>query len=145
MSISQTTITGSIRTPGNIDARVRAVVFTLSGSDFENDEIIAVGRVEAECDTENGDFRAVLWPNDRGLRGTTVYSMAFKFSDGSSVTGINDLYVRHSETPVTIEAMVAQAKIAEAIKPHALKTVLRSQFDPGAQLDPGTVYLVMEG
>lgn len=142
MAISQTTIMGSIKTPANIDAKVKGVIFTLSGADFENGEIIAVGRVEAECDAKNGDFHVTLWPNDRGLRGNTTYSTAFRLSDGSSVSGIGDLYVRHSDTPVALADVAAETNIAAAIRPYALQIMARTQFDQLEAPEPRTIYLV---
>lgn len=142
MAISQTTVTGSIKTPTNLDAKVRGVIFTLSGSDFENGEIVAAGRVEAECDAENGDFRVTLWPNDRGLKGNTVYSTTFKLSDGSSVTGIGDIHVRYSDMPVKFEDVVAEARLAAAVQPYGLKIMPREQFDQLGTPEPNIVYLV---
>lgn len=142
MSISQTTITGSIKTPANTDVKVNGVIFTLSAADFENGEVIAVGRVESTCDVENGDFHVTLWPNDRGLIGNTVYSVAFKLSDGSSVNGIGNIYVRHSDTPVTLEDVVAETKIAAGIQPYALRVMQREQFDSLEAPEPRAVYLI---
>ena len=142
MAISQTTIMGSIKTPTNVDAKVSRVVFTLSGADFENGEIIAVGRVEAVCDIQNGDFHVTLWPNDRGLNNNTVYSVTFKLSDGSSISGIGDIYVRHSDHPVTLEDVVAETMIARDIQPYSLRVMTQAQFDSLGVSEPQTVYLI---
>lgn len=142
MPISQTTITGSIKTPKNTDAAVTHVKFTLSGSDYEAGEIIAKQSVEAEVDTAQGDFTVTLWPNDRGIEGTTKYTMAFTFSDGSSVTSLKDIYVRYSPTPRTIEDIAAENKLAGAIKGFNLSVLTAAAYaalDPKA---PNTAYLI---
>lgn len=146
MSLSQTIVTGSLKTAKGLPAPVTQVTFRLKGSDYENGELIVIKDVFAEIvDTQKGTFSATLWPNDRGTRGDTNYSVAFRFGDGSSVTGLDDLYVRYSDTPVTLEDMEVQNRIADAVQPLALITVRRSEFDPERPMDPNAVYLILEG
>ena len=54
MPISQTTITGSIKTPDNADAAITSVTFTLEGSDHEAGELIAANTVYATVTTPTG-------------------------------------------------------------------------------------------
>lgn len=133
MPISQTTITGSVKTPDNQDAAITGVKFTLSGSDYEAGEIIAKKVVEANVTPEDGDFTVTLWPNDRGIEGTTKYTMAFTFADGSSVTSLKDVYIRHSDTPRTIEDIAAENKLAGALKGFDVRFVTAAEY---AALDP---------
>ena len=142
MAISQTTITGSIKTPDNQDAPVTEVIFTLTGSDYEAGEVIAKRAVPATVDTAQGDFTATVWPNDRGIEGNTKYTVTFKFADGSSVTNLKDIYVRHSPTPRTIEDIAAESKLAGAIKGFSVNILTAAQYaalDPKA---PNTAYLI---
>lgn len=145
MSLSQTTVTGSLKTAKGLPAPVTQVTFRLQGSDFEDGELIVIKDVHAETvDTKKGTFRATLWPNDRGTRGNTNYSVTFKFGDGSSVAGLGNLYVRYSETPVTLEDVEVQGRIADSVQPLGLVTLRRSEFDPELSLDPNAVYLILE-
>lgn len=142
MPISQTTITGSVKTPDNEDAAITGVRFTLSGSDYEAGEIIAKRVVDATVDTAQGDFSVTLWPNDKGIEGTTKYTMAFTFADGSSVTSLKDVYIRHSDTPRTIEDVAAENKLAGAIKGFSVVVLTAAAYaalDPKA---PNTAYLI---
>lgn len=142
MAISQTTITGSIKTPDNADAAVTGVKFTLSGSDYEAGEIIAKKVVEADVVPEEGDFSVTLWPNDKGIEGNTKYTMAFAFADGSSVTSLKDVYIRYSATPKTIEEIAAENKLSGAIKGFTviiLTAAAYAALDPKA---PNTAYLI---
>lgn len=142
MPISQTTITGSIKTPDDQDAAVTGVRFTLSGSDYEAGEIIAKKVVEATVTTATGDFEVTLWPNDMGIEGTTKYTMAFLFDDGSSVTNLKDIYIRYSPTPRTIEDVAAENKLAGAIKGFTVSVLTAAAYaalDPKA---PNTAYLI---
>lgn len=146
MAISQTTITGSFRNAKGVPAPITAVTFTLKGSDYEDGELIVLQPVQAEViDPEAGTFTATVWPNDRGSRGNTTYSLAFKFSDGSTVTGIGDLRVEYSETPVSLEEIETRTRLAGAVKPRGLQLIRRSAYEALPALDPNTVYLVMEG
>ena len=142
MPISQTTITGSFKTPDNLDAPITGVTFELSSSDYEAGEIIAKKTVPATVDTPNGDFTVTLWPNDRGVEGNTKYTMRFTFADGSSVTGLKDIVVRHSDTPRTIEDVAAENKLAGAIKGFSVVVLTAAAYaalDPKA---PNTAYLI---
>lgn len=142
MPISQTTITGSVKTPDNQDAAITGVKFTLSGSDYEAGEIIAKKVVEATVTPEDGDFSVTLWPNDRGIEGNTKYQMAFTFSDGSSVTTLKDIYVKYSATPQTIEDIAAENKLMGAIKGFSITVLTAAAYaalDPKA---PNTAYLI---
>lgn len=146
MTLSQTTITGSFKTPKGAPAPITDVVFKLKGSDYEDGELIVVAEAPAESiDTEAGTFSATLWPNDRGSRGDTRYTVVFRFADGSTVTGISDLYVRYSDTPVTLEDMDFQTRAGAAVKPYGLVIVRQSQFDPEGPMDPNSVYLILQG
>ena len=142
MPISQTTITGSVKTPDNSDAQITAVSFALSGSDYEAGEIIAKNSVSAAVTPEAGDFTVTLWPNDRGINGDTTYEMKFSFSDGSSVTGLRNIYVKHSDTPKTIEDVAFETIAAGKVKPMALVVLTQSQYDAMAQKAENTAYLI---
>lgn len=140
MPISQTTITGSVKTPANADAKITGVTFKLSGSDYEGGEIIAANTVVGSVVTEAGDFFVTLWPNDRGLLGTTQYSMTFSFSDGSTIPGLTSIYVRHSDTPKTIED-VAFETMAYSIKAVSIMVVTAANFQVITK-QPNTLYLI---
>lgn len=142
MTISQTTITGSIKRPDNTDAAITEVTFTLKSMDFEDGECIARNSVAAEVDTRNGDFMIVVWPNDAGLKGNTTYDVSFKFSDGTTIDALRDVYVRSSSDSQTLEDVVAQAGIGKAIAPYALKLLSRAAFDALPTAEPNTLYLV---
>ena len=146
MSLSQTIVTGSLKTAKGLPAPVTQVTFRLKGSDYEDGELIVIKDVHAEVvDTKKGTFRATLWPNDRGTRGNTNYSVNFKFSDGSSVAGMGDLYVRYSDIPVTLEDIEVQDRIADAVQPLGLVTIRRSEFDPEQPMEPNAVSRILEG
>lgn len=140
MPISQTTITGSVKTPANADAAITGVTFKLTGSDYEAGEIIAANTVSGSVVTGSGDFTVTLWPNDRGMVGTTQYSMAFTFADGSSVPGLTNIYVRHSDTPKTIED-VAFETLAGSIKTPGIVITTAADFDSLTK-NPNTLYLI---
>ncbi|MFC3628190.1 hypothetical protein ACFOM8_01885 [Paracoccus angustae] len=142
MPISQTTITGSVKTPDDQDAAITGVKFTLSGSDYEAGEIIAKKVVEADVTTATGDFTVTLWPNDKGIEGTTKYTMAFTFDDGSSVTSLKDIYVRHSDTPKSIEEIAADNKLAGAIKGFTVQIITAAQYAALNPKAPNTAYLI---
>ena len=142
MPISQTTITGSVKTPANRDAAITEVTFKLVGSDYEDGEIIAANTVTATTIEVDGDFEVTLWPNDAGMEGNTTYDMGFEFSDGSSVPGLKKVYVRASETPKTIEDVAFETKVAGAVKPYSLQVVTQTQYDGLPTKAPNTVYLV---
>lgn len=140
MPISQTTITGSVKTPANADAQITSVTFRLEGSDYEAGEIIAANSVSADVTTETGDFEVTLWPNDRGLKGTTKYTMSFSFNDGSSVPGLTSIYVRHSETPKTIEDVAFETDIG-AIRNVAIILTTAAGFEIETKV-PNALYLI---
>ena len=142
MPISQTTITGSVKTPAAADAAITGVTFKLSGSDYEAGEIIAANTVTADVTTATGDFTVTLWPNDAGMEGNTTYAMSFTFDDGSTVPGLKSIYVRASETAKTIEDVAFETKAAGAVKPYALQVLTQAQYDGLATKAPNTVYLV---
>lgn len=142
MAISQTTITGSIRRPDNSDAAVTEVLFTLSGVDFENGETIAINSVSAEVDTATGDFIISVWPNDAGLMGTTAYSVAFKFSDGSSIPALQQVYVRASSTDRRLDEIIAEAKIKPLLGPYDFRILTRAAYDGLTEKSATTFYLL---
>lgn len=142
MPISQTTITGSVKTPANADAQITGVTFKLSGSDYEAGEIIAVNTVAGAVVTEDGDFEVTLWPNNRGMTGDTTYSMAFTFSDGSSVPGLKSIYVQHSDTPKSIEDVAFETIAAGKVKPMNLVVMTQAQYAALATKLPNTAYLI---
>ena len=142
MPISQTTITGSVKTPANRDAAITEVTFKLVGSDYEDGEIIAENTVAATTIEADGDFEVTLWPNDAGMEGNTTYEMAFKFKDGSSVPGLKKVFVRASDTPKTIEDVAFETKVAGAIKPYNFQVITQAQYDQLSAKAPNTVYLV---
>ncbi|MDF3606348.1 hypothetical protein PE067_09470 [Paracoccus sp. DMF-8] len=142
MPISQTTITGSFKTPVNADAQLTDATFKLSGSDFEGGEGITANTVTAAVVTEDGDFTVTLWPNDRGMTGGTSYAVSFRFSDGSTMTMPKALVVSHSDTPVTLEDVVFENQARGAVKPNALRILTQAQYDALTPKDPNTVYLI---
>lgn len=140
MPISETTITGSFKTPGNTDAQIISATFTLEGSDYEGGENIVVNSVAATVSPETGDFSVTLWPNDRGMKGNTRYSVAFAFSDRSKFTGLNSIYVRHSDTPITLEDVAFDTEI-EAIKSHKIVITTAAAFATLPK-SPFTLYMI---
>tara|TARA_Y100001951_G_C11274459_1_gene260909 strand:+ start:982 stop:1416 length:435 start_codon:yes stop_codon:yes gene_type:complete len=142
MPISQTTITGSVKTPDNSDAQITEISFKLTGSDYEAGELIAVNTTFGSVTTAAGDFTVDLWPNDMGMEGNTKYTVTAKFSDGSSIPGLKDIYVKYSDTPKTIEDVAFETKAAGAIKPMALVVLTQAQYDALATKSPTTAYLI---
>lgn len=143
MAISQTTITGSFITAKGVPAPITEVVFQLKGSDYEDGQLIVIKEVSAETiDTEAGTFSATLWPNDRGMRGNTSYSVVFRFSDGSKVTGVDNIVIRHSANPVTLEDVEVETKLLGAVAPYKLVILRQSEYDALPALAAGTLYLV---
>lgn len=142
MPISQTTITGSLRRPNNADAAVTGISFRLSASDHENGEWVVVNTVAGVVDTPDGDFTVTLWPNDMGMFGNTTYSVSLTFSDGSTVTDMKQVYVRYSETPITMEDLAFEALARVAVLPYKLKMVTADQYANENPKDPLTAYLV---
>lgn len=144
MAISQTTITGSVKSPAGSGARLCSVIFTLSGSDFEAGEMITAGPVPATVDPDTGTFRVTLWPNDRGRSGDTRYSVAFAFADGATVPDLQSLWVRHSDTPVALADAVVESKLAGLIAPLSLRILHRGEFDALEPRDPSAIYLILK-
>lgn len=142
MPISQQDITGSITTPANSPAAITGVTFTLNKSDFEAGEIIAVNTVAATVDTQTGDFEVTLWPNDAGMDGTSSYTMAFTFSDGSKVTGLSSIRVLASNGPKTIEDVAFETLAAGAVRPFALRILTQAEYDAVTPKVASTVYLI---
>lgn len=142
MPISQTTITGSVKTPGNADAAITSVEFKLSKSDFEAGEVIAVNTVIATVVENDGDFSVTLWPNDRGVYGDSTYAMTFKFSDGSEVKNPAQVHVKHSDTPKTLEEVVFETVAAGKLKPYELKVLTQAQYAALNPKLPNVAYLV---
>lgn len=141
MPISQQTITGSVKTPANADAAITGVRFTLSGSDYEAGEIIAVNTVQAAVTESTGDFEVTLWPNDAGMVGNTTYSMAFTFSDGSTVPGLKSIYVRASEGDKTIEDVAFETIAAGAVKPYAIRLISQEAYNGLSPKPSMTIFL----
>ena len=144
MPISQTTITGSVKTPAGADAAITGVTFTLSGSDFEAGEIVAVNTVVGSVVTASGDFEVELWPNDVGLAGNTFYTMAFTFDDGSKVTAQSKIFVTYSPTPKTIEDVAFETVAAGSVKPNSIRFRTAAEFANEAT-HPVSTYTVIRG
>lgn len=143
MAISQTTVTGSFKTPANTDARVAAVIFRLIGSDFESGELVTVNSVLAIVDPENGDFEITVWPNDKGSRGGTSYNVTYIFDDASVVTGLSNVIVRYSPERWTLEDLDFQMRASRQLAQRQIREVTAAQFDALNPLDPNTVYLIV--
>lgn len=141
MPISQTTITGSVKKPDGSDAQLVGVKFALKSTDYEAGEVIAKNTVEAVIDSTSGDFTAQVWPNDRGLLGNTKYSVSYEFSDGSQI-GSSDVYIRHSDSPKTIESVAFETVAAGQVAPMNLRVLSQAQFAALSSLDVNTAYLV---
>ena len=142
MPISQTTITGSVKKPDGTDAQITEISFKLTGSDYEAGELIAVNTTYGTVTTADGDFTISLWPNDKGIEGNTKYQITAKFSDGSSIPGLKDVYIKHSDTPKTIEDLAFETKAAGAVKPMALVVMTQAEYDALATKSPTTAYLI---
>lgn len=142
MPISQTTITGSVKTPANTDAQITGVIFKLSGSDYEAGEVIAANSVPATVTTAAGDFTVTLWPNDKGIFGNTRYSVVSTFSDGSTLPGLKDIYVTYSPTSKTIEDVVFETIAAGPVKPNTLKVLTQAQYEATSPKLATTLYLI---
>lgn len=142
MAISQTTVTGSFKTPANTDARVLAVIFRLSGSDFENGEGITANSVPAATVAEDGDFTITVWPNDKGVFGNTRYSVQYVFDDGSVFTALSDVIVRYSPEPWTLEEIAFQMEVSRQIAPTQFRLVTAAQFEALNPPAPNTTYLI---
>lgn len=143
MPISQTTITGSVKRPDDTNAAVIGIEFTLSGSDFEGGEWIVANTVSGTVLTAEGDFSITLWPNDRGVIGDTMYSVALRFSDGSSVSQAQQMRVQYSPVPRTIEELVFEGRAAQNVAPMLLRALSRAEFDALLTREPNTAYLIL--
>ena len=141
MPISQTTITGSVKTPGNLDAAITGITFTLTKSDYEAGEIIAKNTVNGAVIEADGDFSVTLWPNDKGMNGDSKYKMKFTFGDGSTVD-LAEIYVKHSDTPKTIEDVALETKLAGALKGYTAVVLTQTQYDALATKSPTTAYIL---
>lgn len=144
MPISQTTITGSIKTPSGGDAQITEISFKLSGSDFEAGELIAANTTLGTVTTASGDFTVDLWPNEAGLDGTTTYSVALKFSDGSTVTNMPKIFVPISETHLTIEDLAFISKAMGTVKGYSVVVLTPADYAGLAPKAPRTIYIVVE-
>lgn len=142
MPISQTTITGSVKKPDGTDAQITEISFELNGSDYEAGELIAANTTYGTVTTADGDFTISLWPNDKGIEGNTKYTIKAKFSDGSSIPGLKDVYIKHSDAPKTIEDLAFETKAAGAVKPMALVVMTQAEYDALATKSPTTAYLI---
>ncbi|MDB6455135.1 phage upper tail fiber protein [Falsirhodobacter sp. 20TX0035] len=142
MPISQTTITGSVKTPANREAKITGVTFQLSDLDYEAGEIIVANPIAATVDPENGDFSVALWPNDAGMDGNTRYAMTFAFSDGSSLPGLKSVYIRASDTPKTMEDVAFETKAAAAVAPYELRVLTQAEYEALSPKAPTTAYLI---
>ncbi len=146
MAISQTTIIGEFSDAKGAPAKLTGVTFALKGSDYEDGKMIVLKPVQAEIvDPDAGSFTATLWPNDRGVSGNTVYSVTFTFEDGSKVSGIGDIRVEYSDTPVSLEEIEVRSRLSKAVKPYDLRIMLQSEFDALAEKAPNTIYLIKAG
>lgn len=142
MPISQTTVTGAIKTPSNSGANIASVTFTLSDFDYEAGEIISTRAVSATVDPETGSFSVSLWPNDRGINGNTRYSVKFTLEDGAVIPGPSNLWLRYSDAPVTIEDVVFETKIYSFAAPYALRILSQDEFDALPAKAPNTLYII---
>lgn len=128
MPISQQDISGSIVTPTGENAQLTSVTFTLTGSDYEDGELIAAKSFEAEVTPDTGDFTVTLWPNDMGMEGNTNYTFVANFNDGSKVTNVKSLFVKYSPSPKTLEDVAFETKAAGALKPSAFRVTAAAAF-----------------
>lgn len=143
MPISQTTITGSFKTPDNKETGVTKVKFTLNNSDFEAGEIISTQVVEADVDPQTGDFRASVWPNDRGSKGGTNYKIEFITGvKNEKITGLESAYIRHSDTEKTLEDIFIENQDLGKGSANNLIILTQSEYDALNPKTPKTVYLV---
>lgn len=142
MAISQTTITGSFKTPDDKDAQIAAIEFKLNGSDFEGTENIAANKVTGTVTTATGDFTVDLWPNDRGRKGNTTYSVTVKFDDQSSITDPKTLFVRHSATPREWADVTAENELSELFKGYKGAVVTAAEYAALTTKAPNTLYAV---
>lgn len=142
MPISQTTITGSFKTPANQDAQLTGITFKLSGSDTEAGETIAANTVTGAVVTPQGDFSVTLWPNDKGMEGSTTYDMNCTFADGSSVTHMKKLFVRYSATQKTLEEVAFETKAAGTVKPYSVVVMTQAAYAALTTKAPNTFYAI---
>lgn len=142
MPISQTTITGSFKTPDDQDAQITAIEFKLNGSDFEGTEQIAANKVTGTVTTATGDFTVSLWPNDKGRKGTTTYAVTAKFDDGSSITDPKAVYVRHSATTREWADVTAENELSELFKGYKGAVVTAAEYAALNPKAPNTLYAV---
>lgn len=142
MPISQTTITGSVKTPDDKDAQITSIEFKLNGSDFEGTEQIAANKVTGTVTTANGDFEVDLWPNDKGRKGTTTYAVTAKFDDGSSITEPKTVVIRHSDTPRQWSDVTAENELSDLFKGYKGAVVTAAGYAALTPKAPNTIYAV---
>lgn len=144
MPISQTTITGSVKTPTGDDAQLTGVTFELTGSDYEDGELVASKSFEGEVTPETGDFTVTLWPNDVGMDGNTNYKFVATFSDGSKITNVKTLFVAYSPGPKTMEDVAFETRAAAQLKPAAFRVTTAAAFAAEAT-HPRNTFTVTRG
>lgn len=144
MPISDQEITGSFTAPTGQNAQLTSVTFTLTGSDFENGELVTSQTFEGEVTEGTGDFTVTLWPNDMGMDGNTNYTFAATFSDGSKVTNVKSLFVKYSPSPKTLEDVAFETKAAGALKPSGFRVTTAAAF-AAETVHPLNTYSVIRG
>ena len=142
MSISKTTLRGSVVTPAGMVAALKSVTFTLSGSDSEAGLMIAQNEVDATVNAETGSFEVTLWPNDRGLLGNTSYSVSFVFRDGSSLSNVGTIYVRYSPSPREWEDVLFEQAAADLLDGWSIVVLSRVEYAALPEKAPLTAYFL---
>ena len=139
MSISQTTVVGEIVTPDNLPAAIEFVSFTLTLPDYEDGVLVSPKEIFAAVGP-NGEFTVNLWPNDKGLLGTSRYVIHYRLDNGAKIPSQGNIFVPHSPTPLSIEDLILPTALS--IKPYVAKIVSEAQFESLLRYDDNTIYLI---
>lgn len=139
MAISQVTLRGRITLPNNVAAEISSVSFTLTGTDFENDEIVPQYTVPAAREA-GGIFSVTLWPNDQGDKGSTRWRMNVVLQGGAKVEKMNDLLVKLSDNGRNVSDLILEQTVL--VPGFVNRVVTQSEYDGLNAYAPNTIYLV---
>lgn len=139
MALSRQEVRGKITLPTDSPATIQRVTFTLLNSDQEGDEWVAKYSIDANIGA-NGEFTIEVWPNDKGARGNTRYSVAVTLSGGASVDPIPNIFIREQAEPWDIDDLILEQ--TTIIAGYTNRVMTRAQYLALTVYEPNTLYLV---
>lgn len=137
-------LSGNFGLQDGTEATNRTVIFTLSGIDHDGQETIEPKRQVIDLDA-NGEFSgAMLWPNSRGVKGTT-YKVELGGQNGTAPRKIFDkLYVAEGSSTLNLAELIALGTAAGQITSRFV-SVTQAQYQSAlaaGTLIEGALYLV---